>query len=393
MRASTVFILALCLLIALAAAAGAKYAGLFEKKAPPPPAAAAAPPKVLVAKINLFKDVTVTADQVYVRELRPEEQSELEGRFGKSWAEKLMRPLATAAHLRVPRQNILADTLLFASQFADQALPDSLSETLEPNTRAVNVAVMKDKAGGGALRIGEYVDVFLTTRVAYDNKESLRTACIARSCKVVMKRNNPWTMMAADPDDKPVHFTLQANVYRAALIDYAQVHGQVSLLPVPIPPKGNGSYSDPTSKEYATEDRRIEEMNRGERLIGDEDLVRIFQIPPTTPPSPPRPLIPPIKIQHFNGVNEVGITTIVQPTPEPVDSKGSAGTPSSGSPSPSSGGNSGGSSGSSGSPSSQSTGASFGLPSATGESGCKSCEERKRKAAEDAKYKTIRSGN
>ena len=32
-----------------------------------------------------------------------------------------------------------------------------------------------------------------------------------------------------DPDDKPMNFTLQANPYRAALIEYAQTHGQLSL--------------------------------------------------------------------------------------------------------------------------------------------------------------------
>ena len=98
MRASTVFALALALLIGLAAAAGAKYAGLFDKKTPapeqPPP-----PYKVLVAKTNLFEDMTVTADQVMVRDLLASEQDAMQAQFGAEWKEKLMPALVTAAHI------------------------------------------------------------------------------------------------------------------------------------------------------------------------------------------------------------------------------------------------------------------------------------------------------
>jgi Flp pilus assembly protein CpaB len=187
-----------------------------------------------------------------------------------------MAPMTSAAHLRTPLRNILADEILMEKDFAPAVLPDELSKQLDPNTRAVTVYVMKEHCAGGTIRVGEFVDVLLTTKINYDDKEELRTACIARACKVVMKRNTPWQVMAADPDDKPLPFTLQANPYRAALIQYAHTMGQISLQPVPAPPRSTGSFTDLSSPEYATEDKKVEEITQGTRLIGTEDLVRIF---------------------------------------------------------------------------------------------------------------------
>ena len=179
MRASTVFAIALSLLIALAAAAGAKYAGLFDKKAPPPAGGKPAPVKVLVATVNLYEDVTVLANQVMVRDIRPEEQKALEEKFGKDeWKSKLMPAMVTAANLRIARFNIDADRILLRDYFFDSNLPQGLPDHLSKGTRAVNVSVPKQRAVGGAIRLGDYVDVLLTTKVWDTNKqrEELKTA-------------------------------------------------------------------------------------------------------------------------------------------------------------------------------------------------------------------------
>lgn len=385
MRASTVFVLALGLLVAFVAVSVAKSAGLFNPKAAAPAPEKPPATKILASRVNLFENITVTVDQVYVRDLRPEEEKALGDRFGTNWKDKLMQPMASAAHLRVVRQNLVADTILFKDQFEDAGLPESLSKQLEPGTRGVNVSVPKDKAAGGVLRVGEYVDLFLTTKVESGDRDELRTACIARGCKVVMKRNILWSMMAADPDDKPLHFTLQANPYRAALIEFAQTHGQLSLQPGSAPAKTNGSYSDPSSKEYANEDQRIDEMSKGVRTIGTEDLVRIFQITPP-PLRPSAPIVPPIKIQHLSGVSEAGYTVFpgapqaapaAPAEPQSVKPAGGASQGSSAAPRGAQG-------------ETQQAGYNFRLPSATGEKECKSCDDKKKAAAEAAKYTTIR---
>jgi len=376
MRASTVFALALALLIGLAAAAGAKYAGLFDKKAAPE-AEKVAPYKILVAKVNLFENMTVTADQVMVRELSAVEQDDLKAKLGPSWKDKLMPGLVTAAHLRVARRNVLADQPLLREFFSDQLLPDMVSERLDPNMRAVNVTVTKDKAAGGALRLGEHVDVLLTTEVGYGDQKELRTACIARGCKVIMKRNNPWSVMVSDPDDKPLHFTLQANPYRAALIEYCQTHGQLSLQPAPTPAKSTGTFSDPSSSEYATEDQRVEKMRQGTLTIGDKDLARIFNLgPPPVKPVPP----PPTVIQHLAGVKDAGYTVIPQGGPAyslPPKQPDSAPTQ------PVQPANGMGTGAGAGNPNVdvQPAGYTFKLPNSTGNSGCKSCEEEKKRKA------------
>jgi Flp pilus assembly protein CpaB len=373
MRASTVFALALALLIGLAAAAGAKYAGLFEKKAAVEPEPAPAF-KVLVAKVNLFEDMTVTSNQVMVKELPADELENLKVRLGSTWKEKLLPAMPTAAHLRVVNRNILADQILLKDHFAEAMLPDEISKRLEPNTRAVNVSVSKARAAGGILRVNEYVDVMLTTDIGFGESKELRTACVARGCKIIMKRNNPWTMMVADPDDKPLNFTLQANPYRAALIEYAGTHGQISLLPSPTPSKlPTGSFSDPSSSEYAIEDQRVEKINQGTLTIGDSDLMRIFNV---TPP-PPKPLLPPSTvIHHISGVKDAGYTVIpnggaYHPATYPKEAGSSPKQPVR---------PAGGTSRSSTGSDVDNVSFSFSLPSATGNAGCKSCEELKKKA-------------
>jgi Flp pilus assembly protein CpaB len=378
MRASTVFALALALLVALGAAAAAKAFGLFDKKPEQPPPPPPPPYKILVAKINLFEDMTVMSDQVMIREIAAEEQKQLETRFGERWKERLMPPLVTAAHLRTPRRNILADQPLFRDDFSEQTLPDEVSKRLEPNTRAVNVAVTKERSGGGVLRTGEYADVLLTTEIGYGDAKELRTACIARGCKIIMKRNNPWPVMAADPDNKPMHFTLQANPYRAALIEYAQTHGQLSLQPAPPPTTTtSGTFSDPASTEYATEDQRVEKMRQGSLTIGDKDLARIFNLgPPPVKPVPP----PSTVIQHLAGVKDAGYTVIPHggayyspahapaPAPNPVQPAGGPG------------GNPGmGMGAARPNGDTQPVGYTFRLPSSTGNTGCKSCEEERKR--------------
>lgn len=384
MRASTVFILALALLIGLAVAAAAKSAGLFNKKEifnPDPPKPV--PTRVLVARANIFEDLTVTADQVYVRELHPQEEANLQRLHGSAWQSKLLPPLPSAAILRTAKQNIPADTILMRDMFFDASLPPGQTAQLEPNTRPVNVSVAKEKAAGGVVRVNEYVDVFLTTRVAVGDRDELRTACIARACKVIMKRNMIWQVAAADPDNKPLHFTLQANVYRAALLDFAQGVGSLSLFPVKAPAPNNGVFSDPSSPEYANEDQRIDEMNRGTRSIGNDDLARIFKI--TAAPAPaPRELPKQIVIPHISGVQYAGATRLTQVPPGPTDPvstpvkplENDTATP----PAPRTGETS-------------QPGYTFRLPNATGESGsgCKSCDEKKKREAEEAaRRNTIR---
>lgn len=389
MRASTVFALALALLIGLAAAAAAKYAGLFNRKETP--ATVVQPPPqqfVLVPVAPLYADVVVLSTQVGLRPLRPEEERQLVQRYGDTWREKLLPANQMAAHQRIPNRDLVVDQLLFREYFLDTGLPDPLSQRLDTNTRAVNVSVPKEKAGGGQLQIGEYVDVLLTTRVSDGEREQIRTAPIAHACKIVMKRNNLWRVPVPEGDG-PLSFTLQANLYRAALIEHAMQAGTLSLQPVPNPPKFTGSWSRPDSKEYATEDRRIEEILRGERTVGDDDLARIFSITP----APPRLVTPPQTTEHYVGVSLSGVSTFPSKpvrVQAPVVPAGGPNTP--GGTTGGGGNTTGSTTGGSGAGAVGGTGSPvrFGLPSATGAdpANCPTCGHGGKPAPDP--YRTVK---
>src|SRR5262245_57367979 len=284
MKASTLFAIVIALLLGLGAAAGARYAGLFKEKAPPPPEAARPAIKVLVPVTTLYEDTAVTSNFLKVRDLRPEERQDYEVN-----KDRYLPANPHAAHLLIANRTIPADRPLQRADFKDAVLPDSVPQRLAPGMRGVNLAVEKDRAGGGTIRVGDYVDVFLTTIVKPPGNApgALRTACLARACKVIMKRNNPWPVVTPLPDDKPVHFTLQANPYRAALVEHAQQVGEISLIPIPAPTRKSDSapFSDPTSREYADEDSRVDALTRGDLVVGTADLERVFDLPePTIPP-------------------------------------------------------------------------------------------------------------
>ncbi len=301
MKASTLFALTLALLLGLGAAATARYAGLFDKKQPPPPEAPEPAPKVLVANVTLFEDITITSEMVTVQTLTsPEDIKKY-----KLNPERYMPATTTAAHLRTPNHTIVANTILMRSDFKDALLPESLTNRIGPGFRAAHVSVLKEKAAGGVIQVGEYVDVFLTAKICVDKdckNPITRTAPIARGVKVVMKRGTLWQTFANDPDGKPINFTLEVNPYRAALIEYAQSVGQLALVPVQAPAKKGPPFAESTSREYADEDTRVERMNSGELTVGAPDLHRIFGLVPAAPP------VPPVAVVHIEGTRPVGAT-------------------------------------------------------------------------------------
>jgi Flp pilus assembly protein CpaB len=264
----------------------------------------------LVARTNLFEGTTVLPDEVMVRPARPDELDLV----NKS-KDKLMPALVTAVNLRVLQRSVLADELLLKEQFSDLSLPDAISTRLDPDMRAVNVSVSKSKSLGGTVRAGEYVDVFLTSLISdtLDAPATLRTACIARQCKVILKRDSLYTQLVGSPEGVPVHFTLQANPYRAALIDFAQSMGQLSLRPLPMNKMANkpGPFSDLESKEFKDDESRVSKILKGELAISSVDLQRVFDLPPLMPL--PRPTT--VSVVRGTKLETVTLPTADAPAP------------------------------------------------------------------------------
>jgi Flp pilus assembly protein CpaB len=303
MRASTLFALTVAVLLGLATAVTLKVTGVFNGPPAPQPVVTPKPPdiNVLVSGRSLFKGNLIDAPWVGVRPLRADELKHYE-----QHKDDYLPATQAAVTFRVAAKNIEADRPLLRSDLEDLAQPSRLSDRLLPNMRAVNVAVLKDESAGGLIQVGEWVDLLLTTQIqSHDGTSILKTAGIAHRLRVVAKRNGLWSIMAPLPEDKPVNYTLEANPYRAAIIEYCKTKGTLALVPVSAADQKNleavrnaaltdidkgvalVSYKAPfpeNSLEYQDEDARIEGVIKGEMNIGTSDMARIFSIRTSAPP-------------------------------------------------------------------------------------------------------------
>lgn len=312
MKASSMFAVIVAGLLGLSAVAGAKYAGIFDRQEPKAEAKPT-PVKVLVAAQNIFEGITVTSSLVKVRDMTSDEKAH----YDKN-KDKYLPAIAAAAHMRVAAQSIPADAPLLKEYFQEQELPEEISRRMTRFLRAVNVNLPKEHCNGGLLRTGEYVDVFLTSQIvgASDSEPVIQTACLARGVKIIVKRNNLWTTLVSNPGDLPINYTLAANPYRAALIEFAKTAGNLTLMPVPMPPdelvkRDNNIrpiFSDPNSAEYRDEDERVTRVEKGEMALGGRDLERVFRLSPL--PVQMEQSVTQDVITHYTGVTQHRHTTL-----------------------------------------------------------------------------------
>ena len=317
MKATTLFTLTIALVLGLGAAATAKYFGFFEPKAV---AAVEKPPEkppvlVLVAGTNLFRGHALSASNVKVRPARADELADYNLN-----AKDYLPPVVNAADFRIMAEHLEADKPLKVKHLEPQEF-ESLEKRISPYMRAVNVDVPKVRCAGGSLVRDDRVDVLLTTLVAVgptgqgpETHPLMQTTCIARDCRVVMKRNQLLTALATNPEVVP--YTLEANPYRAALITYADHKGLITLVPrpkakaeMPASPVGRPSFGDEESEEYKDEDERVQGIEKVTYTVGDKDLTRLFQLPALKSKVPPPPLV---RVVVIKGVNPDGETNFTQ---------------------------------------------------------------------------------
>jgi len=299
MRPSTIFILTVAILLGVAAAIAGRMAGLFGKLEEA--AAAKRPPEtlVLVASKPLFAGDVINPANVRTRALKPEEAAEFERR-----KDHYLPAVTQAVALRVAKKNIEADQPILKEYLEELGKPEPLNERLLPQMRVVNLSLPKEHAAGGLIQPGEWVDVLLTSNIELaDGTRLTRTAVLANKVRVVTKRNVLWSVFEPLPADKPVEFIIEANPYRAALIEDAKKKGQITLTPIPaaeqtkLEKKREQAFENPNfvlvsfaeteGPELQDERERVEAFNRGQLVVGDADLARIFAIAnPEPPPAP-----------------------------------------------------------------------------------------------------------
>ncbi len=310
MRASTLFALTIAVLLGLGVAVAARMSGLFSKP-PEPTTAKKQEIQILVAAKNLFAGDTIDPAAVRVRTLRPEEIEHYQ-----QYRDDYLPPSANAAFLRIAKTDILAEQPILKQNLEDMAKPSPLNTRLVHSMRAVNVSLPRDEAAGGLIQVGEWVDVFLTSTIRdAKGKSTTRTAVIAPHVRVIAKRNTLWPLFAPLPQDKPVQFTLEVNPYRAALIEYAKNKGQLMLTPLPTSEQKRleesraavlkGDNPDAVvfvkdGDEARDEQIRVAAYGRGELVVDERDLVRVFGL---TTAEPAAPAASTIAVEQIAGVN------------------------------------------------------------------------------------------
>jgi Flp pilus assembly protein CpaB len=294
MKASTLFGLTFALLMGLGVVVAARVTGFLDTKPAVVEEKKTNGLPMLIAARNLFRG---TAALEYDAKVRP--MTEQDHALYDKYRDKMLAPIPSAVEYRVLKVNVPAGVPLMEDMFEPQALPDPISVRLAPNMRAVNVVVDKHRAAGGLPRQGEFVDVLLTATIRQNGGLSRDTApmapftasaLIARKLKIVAKRDILWTVNVGNPADKPMSFTLEANPYRAALVEYAKSRGYLTL--ELLAPTNLANVQEPMndrdSKEYRDEDKRVNEFMNNEHTITDADLERIFNL--RTRPMPIQPI-------------------------------------------------------------------------------------------------------
>ena len=130
---------------------------------------------------------------------------------------------------------------------------------------------------------------------------------------MIVKRNTLYPIFAPMPEDQPIQYTLEANPYRAALIEYAKGKGQIAFETLPSsesevletrhkevlkrasPSTPLVSFANLSEAEVKAETALVESTLRGESSVGDEDLTRIFALKSLAAPAQP------IVLQQFVG--------------------------------------------------------------------------------------------
>jgi Flp pilus assembly protein CpaB len=305
MRASTLLGLGLALVIGLVVVAGIRFSGVFSRTPPSPPPPEPKPVMVLAAKDNLYMGTSATSLNVGLREATKEER-ELVLDDRKQGYKTYLPPVVEAAHLRKLKRNVAVNALLQRDDFEQMELPEAVAARLSPGMRAVDVELPKERAGAGLLRLGERVDVFLTSKISTDLAGSnARTAIapIAKDVKIVVKRDILYTLMIPVPEDKPVSFILEANPYRAALIEYSKTKGLITL--VATSSKGK----EPNPSDAEREQDLIDRFVNGDASVNETDLERIFRLPML--PALPQPL----RVEMYEAGKLTNTTLVQAPVP------------------------------------------------------------------------------
>lgn len=309
MRAGILFMLVVLVFLTLAGAVVARTMGLFDKHQQ---VAAPAQPQVIAALRRLPEGVAIDSHFVEVRAM-----SATELQVFKQEPDSFFPPSLWSVAQRITARAIEAGEVIRRKDVVDTN-PDRLRERLAPGMRPVTVSLPAEQCQGGQISMGDWVDVSLTTGVSDGTpgaEPAARTAVIARGVRVIMKRDTTLPLFRPENKGEPIPFTLEANPYRAALINFTTLKGQLTLSALPESDyqsletarekrledssKLPGAAVDWTAQGVADQEiAKIKQVVEDHYSIGDADLEEIFGLSPIVVADS----APPIRIQKIVGV-------------------------------------------------------------------------------------------
>ncbi len=336
MRGSLLAVLAIAVIAGLGSVVAVRNLGLLNPPATPTTiveqkaqtVAVAATPSVLVPSRHLFEGDTINPQDVRLRAMNADEL--------QMFNEKKLIPIQIpdVAFFRAPSKDLVADQPILPADLAEPKKPEALHTRLLPGTRAVDISVMKEQSAGGNIQVGDWVDVYLNVDVSRTDRPSAvpYTGVLLQRAPVIAKRQTLYQIYAPLPPGEAIPYTIAANPYRAALIEYSRSLGTISLVPVSLSekkeldkfrdegklssdPKYGIPFAQPDSTEFVAEMERIQKYSRGESSVGSDDLMRVLNLPelPKAPTAEQIQKAKPINIEVISGVRKTGTTTFVPP--------------------------------------------------------------------------------
>lgn len=289
---------------------------------------AVAPPSLLVPSRHLFEGDTINPQDVRLRAMTADELQQ--------FTEKRLIPLQIPdiAFFRAPSKDLIADQPILATDLAEPKKPDALHTRLLPGTRAVDISVMKEQSAGGNIQVGDWVDVYLNVDVSRTDRPNAvpYTGVLLQRAPIIAKRQTLYQIYAPLPPGEAIPYTIAANPYRAALIEYSRNLGTISLVPVSLSekkeldkfreegktssdPKYGIPFAQPDSTEFVAEMERIQKYSKGETSVGADDLMRVLNLPelPKAPTAEQIQKAKPINIEVISGVSKASTVSFLPP--------------------------------------------------------------------------------
>lgn len=245
---------------------GQKWAGRFGDWPRP---TIVSRPCVLVFKTDMPSDLPLLECDV---DVRPVENADLDG-YSRN-RHKYHVPLPELVNYRTLARPVKAGEPILRSDFEDYYY---VGFEPAPGMRALKLKLPSEQVGGVGKH--DFVDAMLTTQACSGdncNRPVPISATIAFGLKVIAVRTDVAAEVGGKAGSTRTYVTLEANPFRAKLIEWAMPYGDVRLFP--YKPNEYGRNREPYGPTNKDEERRILKIIEGHKVT-NHDLADALGLP------------------------------------------------------------------------------------------------------------------